>query len=140
MATELWSTCEVPITFGDLDPMGIVWHGNYVKFMERGREAFGRKYGLDAMMIHDLGYFTPLVHLRIDHKLPLEYGDIVEVRTVFVPDPAAKVVLHYVITAKGKPGIVAVAETIQVFLDSKRRLQLLQPAFYHEWKTKHGVE
>ena len=42
MPVELSTTCEVPITFGDLDPMGIVWHGNYVKFMERGREHFGR--------------------------------------------------------------------------------------------------
>ena len=26
-------------SFYDLDPMGVVWHGNYIKFMEQAREA-----------------------------------------------------------------------------------------------------
>ena len=35
---------EVP--FYDVDPMSVVWHGNYVKYLEDGREAFGNQFQL----------------------------------------------------------------------------------------------
>ncbi|MBK8341145.1 MAG: acyl-CoA thioesterase [Flavobacteriales bacterium] len=139
MPVELSTTCEVPITFGDLDPMGIVWHGNYVKFMERGREHFGRAHELDAMSIYAMGWSTPIVRSVLEHKAMLEYGDIVEIITTFVPSPAAKVVLRYRIQAKGKGIVAAIGETTQVFLDRERRLQLIAPAFFQEWKQRHGA-
>ncbi len=139
MRPELTDLCEVPITFGDLDPMGIVWHGNYVKFMERGRESFGRAHGLDAMRILELGFTTPVVRTVIDHKAMLEYGDLVEIATTLIPQAAAKVVLRYRIKARGRSAVAAVAETTQVFLDRERRLQLVDPPFYQEWKQRHGI-
>ncbi|MBK7083169.1 MAG: acyl-CoA thioesterase [Flavobacteriales bacterium] len=139
MPVELSTTCEVPITFGDLDPMGIVWHGNYVKFMERGREHFGRAHELDAMRIYAMGWSTPIVRSVLEHKAMLEYGDIVEITTLFVPSPAAKVVLRYRIQAKGKGIVAAIGETTQVFLDRERRLQLVAPDFFLEWKQRHGA-
>jgi len=139
MQPELTTLCEVPVTFGDLDPMGIVWHGNYVKFMERGREAFGRAHGLDAMKMYELGFSTPLVRTVIDHKAMLEYGDIVEIATTFIPQAGAKVVLRYRIKARGRNEVAALGETTQVFLDHDRRLQLIPPAFYQEWKQPHGI-
>lgn len=34
---------EIPIKvrFSDTDAMGVVWHGNYLRFFEDAREAFG---------------------------------------------------------------------------------------------------
>jgi len=35
---------NIKVEFYDLDPMNIVWHGNYVKYLENKlREAFGFK-------------------------------------------------------------------------------------------------
>ncbi|MCB0793359.1 MAG: acyl-CoA thioesterase [Flavobacteriales bacterium] len=140
MTKVLSSTCEVAITFGDLDPMGIVWHGNYIKFLEHGREAFGRDHGMDAMDMYHLGFSTPIVRSQVDHKAMLEYGDSVVIQTRYVPTAAAKIVLRYTLRSKGTGRIVAEAETIQVFLDKERRLQLLPPAFYQAWKQKFEVE
>lgn len=136
---QLETTTAAVIRFGDLDPMGIVWHGNYVKFMERGREHFGRAHELDAMSIYAMGWSTPIVRSVLEHKAMLEYGDIVEITTLFVPSPAAKVVLRYRIQAKGKGIVAAIGETTQVFLDRERRLQLVAPDFFLEWKQRHGA-
>ena len=35
------------IRFSEVDSMGVVWHGHYVKYFEDAREAFGAKYGLE---------------------------------------------------------------------------------------------
>ena len=34
---------KIKVPFYDLDPMNIVWHGNYVKYMEEARCDFFRK-------------------------------------------------------------------------------------------------
>ncbi|HEX2617890.1 MAG TPA: acyl-CoA thioesterase [Flavobacteriales bacterium] len=136
---DLIASAEAAISFGDLDPMGIVWHGNYYRLMELGREAFGRAYGLDAMELHAQGLFTPIVRSTIEHKAPLVYGDTAIVRARYVPDPAAKIILHYELLNKASGAVVATGTTVQVFLDRERKLLLTMPAVYAAWIAKHVV-
>jgi acyl-CoA thioester hydrolase len=134
-------SCEstYPITFGDLDPMGIVWHGNYFSFFESGREAWGRKHHLDAMFMYENGVFTPIVRSVIDHKAMLSYGDTALIRTEYVPTPAAKIILRYVVTSELKNAIVATGETVQVFLDKDKQLLLDPPEVYKAWRQRNGM-
>jgi acyl-CoA thioester hydrolase len=129
------SMVECAVTFGDLDPMGIVWHGNYFRFMEAGREAFGRAHDLDPMDMYEKGYFTPIVRSFIEHKAPLVYGDVVVVRTWMEPSPAAKIILKYELRHKATGQVVATGETMQVFLTKERKLVLDLPDFYRDWKA-----
>ena len=34
---DLVTTTQTKIRFSEIDPLGIVWHGHYVKYMEDGR-------------------------------------------------------------------------------------------------------
>ena len=47
--TTLTASVIIRVRFNETDPLGIVWHGNYIKYFEEGREAFGRKYGLSYL-------------------------------------------------------------------------------------------
>ena len=40
---------KIDIRFSEVDSMHVVWHGNYAKYFEDAREAFGEKYGLDYL-------------------------------------------------------------------------------------------
>ena len=44
---------EIRVRFSEVDSMGVVWHGNYLKYFEDGREAFGRKHGLGYVLTSD---------------------------------------------------------------------------------------
>ena len=59
-------TIRVRVRFSEVDPIRMVWHGNYVKYMEDAREAFGRHWGLSYRLIFDSGYYAPVydMHLR----------------------------------------------------------------------------
>ena len=46
----------ITVRFSETDPLGIVWHGNYIKYFEDGREAFGRKYGISYLNVEREGY------------------------------------------------------------------------------------
>lgn len=120
--------------------MGIVWHGNYLKYLEDGREAFGAKYGVGYMDIYKQGYTAPLVEIDIKYKKSLRYGTRILIETRYVHDDAAKIIFAYkVVNANNPAELIATANSIQAFLDLQGELVLTNPPFYQEWKQKHGA-
>jgi acyl-CoA thioester hydrolase len=127
--------------FSEIDAMTIVWHGNYVKFLEDGREDFGIKYGLDYMSVYEAGYMTPVVKMNIEYKAPIFYGQDAVVETVFVNSPAAKIVFEYKIVCAKTGNILTTATTQQVFINAETRdLELTPPPFFIDWKKSNGLE
>lgn len=132
---------DVIVRFNEADPLGIVWHGHYLRYFEDGREAFGKKFGVSYMDFYHQGFAVPIVSLNCDYKKPLRFGDVVTVLTKFVNSPAAKLRFEYKIFKKGEPTIVAEGYTLQVFVDVKSfELQLITPAFFEGWKKKWELE
>jgi hypothetical protein len=41
MKKSLIEKTAIPVRFNEADPLGIVWHGHYIRYFEDGREAFG---------------------------------------------------------------------------------------------------
>jgi acyl-CoA thioester hydrolase len=123
------------IRFSDTDAMGVVWHGNYLRFFEDGREAFGEKYGLEYLDVYNSGYFTPIVKTDINYKNSIYYGDQVKMITRFVNNRSAKIVFEYELINIDSGLIIASGSTTQVFLSVKEReLRLDNPDFYLKWK------
>lgn len=135
---SLTSSHTIRVRFNETDPLGIVWHGNYITYFEDGREAFGRQFGISYLDIMESGYATPIVKSVCEHKLSLRYGDIARIETTFVDSPAAKLIFRYTIfDTTGK--VACTGETIQVFIDGKGELQLANPAFFDAWKRNVGL-
>ncbi|SEW54828.1 acyl-CoA thioesterase [Chitinophaga arvensicola] len=131
---------NILIRFNEADPLGIVWHGHYVRYFEDGREAFGEKYGLKYLDIFEKGFTVPVVNVQCDYKRSLRYGDRVVVETRFVDDLAAKIKFEYILTNPATGEVVAKGSSVQVFLDKETSsLQLITPAFFMEWKKTHGL-
>lgn len=130
---------KISIRFSDVDSLGIVWHGNYVKFFEDGREAFGKKYGLTNLDFIKVRLIPPVVKLNCDFKKPLMYGDSATIETKYIDSEAAKLIFSYTIFNDSTNEIVATGETTQVFLTIKRVLILTIPPFFENWKKKRGI-
>jgi acyl-CoA thioester hydrolase len=128
---------EVDVRFNEADPLGIVWHGHYVRYFEDGREAFGKKFGISYLDFYKNGLAVPIVSVNCDYKKPLKYGDSVIVETTYLDTPAAKLKFDYQIYESKTKELVAVGSTMQVFVDAKTfQLQLTMPEFFEKWKTK----
>ena len=129
---------EVRVRFSEVDTLRIVWHGNYIKYLEDGREEFGRKYGLSYLDYINNNLLTPIVKVNIDYKYPLYYGDKAIIETTYVYTEAAKIIFDYKIFRASDNMLVATANTIQVFLNMERELLLTTPRFFEAWKRKWG--
>ena len=137
--TDLVVNTEVEVRFSEVDAMGVVWHGNYIKYFEDGREAFGEKYGIKYLDVFANGFMTPIVKTVCEHKLPLAYGDVAVVQTQYINTEAAKIHFLFTIYRKSDNQIAATGESVQVFIDEKRQLVLTNPEFYVNWKKKVGL-
>jgi len=133
-------TNQVRVRFVETDPLGIVWHGNYIQYFEDGRESFGRKHGISYLDQKEHGYATPIVKSSTDHKLPLRYGDIATIKTIYIDNSAAKMVFRYEIYNQIDQ-LVCTGETVQVFVDKigEGDLSLNIPEFFMDWKKKVGL-
>lgn len=129
---------DIKVRFSEVDSMGIVWHGNYVKFLEDGREAFGKAFGLTYMgVFNNHGFMIPLVKLDIDYKQQLFYEDEAVLKTTLIDNPAAKICFEYELRRKSDDALILTAETIQIFMSKERELELNMPDFFKIWKEKH---
>lgn len=136
---EISFTSKIRVRFTETDPLGIVWHGNYIQYFEDGREAFGREHGISYLEQKANGYTSPIVKSSCEHKLPLRYGDVATIKTTFIPSRAAKMIFRYrIFDPKGR--LVCLGETIQVFLNEQGELVLTKPEFFAKWKEKMGIK
>lgn len=83
---SLVNKTSLRVRFSEVDSMQIVWHGEYVRYFEDGREAFGREFaGLGYMDIYASGYTAPIVELHLQYRKPLKVNDTAVVKPAISP-------------------------------------------------------
>lgn len=131
---------QIRVRFSEVDSMSVVWHGEYARYLEDGRESFGREFGIGYLDICNAGYAVPIVELNLRYKQSLVYGDTLLIETRYIPTDAAKILFEYTIYRESDQAVAAVASSTQVFIDkSTGELVLNTPEFYKEWKRKWNI-
>ena len=130
------------VRFSEVDAMRVVWHGEYVRYFEDGREAFGREFGgLSYTTITDEGYYIPIVKLELDYIMPLKHGDTAIVETRFVNTKGAKILMEYVIYRESDMAVAAMGRSLQVFtFVENNEIDINTPEFFIKWKEKWGMK
>lgn len=131
---EISETIRVRVRFSEIDPIKMVWHGNYVKYMEDAREAFGRRYGLGYQLIFGSGYYAPVYDMHLRYMAPATLDDELDVKITWLDEPGAKICFTYEIRKAGSGEIVLKADTIQLFTTHDGLLETSEPDFYRHWK------
>ncbi|MEI7818257.1 MAG: YbgC/FadM family acyl-CoA thioesterase [Desulfuromonadales bacterium] len=72
---------DVRIYYEDTDAGGVVYHANYIKYMERARTEYFRTHGISVMHLARNGFVFPVVKLEIDFKAPALHDDLLSVST-----------------------------------------------------------
>ena len=72
---------DVRIYYEDTDAGGVVYHANYIKYLERGRTEFFRNRGFLVAKLAKEGLIFPVVRLELDFKSPAFHDDLLIVET-----------------------------------------------------------
>ena len=137
---ELSAEKKIEVRFSEVDMMGVVWHGSYVKYLEDAREAFGAKYGLSYTRYIVECTFAPIVDLDIRYKKPVRYGMTPVVKIAYRPTASAKILFDYEIYDPADGTVFLTATSTQVFMDKDYNLLWESPAFYEDWKKEMGLK
>ena len=112
--------------FEDTDVSGVVYHANYLRWMERGRSDMLRLAGADQRAAHDAGEGAYAVSdLAIRYRAPARLDDAVVVASRLVAIRPASCRIHQRVIRNGL--ILADAEVTAVFVSPGGRAKR-QPA------------
>jgi acyl-CoA thioester hydrolase len=100
--------------FYDLDPMQIVWHGNYLKYFDVARAELFESLGVDLFAFHDrTRYVFPIIRSAVKHIHPLRRGDEFICKAT-IKEARAKIVVVFEIRLVKDGKICARGSTEQV--------------------------
>jgi acyl-CoA thioester hydrolase len=123
MKPDLSHEIEVVPAFYDIDPMDIVWHGHYVKYLERARSALLARFDYDYPRMRESGFGWPIVDMRLKYVRPASFGQPLKVRAEIV-EWENRLRIDYLIRDAATGHKLNQAHTVQVAVDLATREML----------------
>ena len=71
---------RVRVAFADTDAMGVVWHGNYLRWFEMARTELMRPTELPYPALVGRGIHLPVIEALVRYRKPARYDDLLIVR------------------------------------------------------------
>jgi acyl-CoA thioester hydrolase len=103
----------VKAQFYDLDPMDIVWHGNYARFLEQARCDLLDRLDYNYAQMKASGFAFPVVHLQVKYVKPIRMAQQMVITTTLT-EHENRLRLDYVIRDRATREVLTRAYTIQV--------------------------
>jgi acyl-CoA thioester hydrolase len=119
-ARQWHASVTIDVPFHDVDAMGIVWHGNYVKYFEIARCALLDSIGYNYRQMTESGYAWPIVGLRVRYPKPATFGQRIVVAAT-VKEYEHRLRIAYLITDAATGQRLTRASTVQVAVDIATR-------------------
>ncbi len=117
----LVATTEIPVRYAETDQMGVVYHANYLIWMELGRTAFIEELGFNYAELEKDGILSPVIDIQVSYKKPVRYGETATVQTWVEAYDGFRVKYGYeIITAEGYLAVTGFTEHVCVKKDSFR--------------------
>lgn len=123
------------VRFDELDPLGIMWHGNYASFFEEARVALGEKYGIGYLDFANNKTTIPLKKFHADYIAPLHFGKTYTVRALLHYNEAARLDFEYEIYDENK-NAVTTGYTVHMILDMENNVLVAKPPFFESFCRK----
>jgi len=81
---NIYAETEITVEFFDLDPLQVVWHGNYINYFETGRRILMEKinYGYEEMV--KSGYSFPVIEVSVKYIGPLKFKDRARIKSILM--------------------------------------------------------
>ena len=117
MTLDLSAEVVIEIPFHDVDAMGVVWHGHYIKYLEIARTAMLRRIGLDVPQLKESGFGWFVAECHLKYIRPLSYGMQVCVKATLL-EHQNRVKVGYLITDVKTGELLNKAWTTHLAVDS----------------------
>lgn len=74
-------TFETKVYYADTDAYGVVWHGAYLRWLERGRVELCNLLGLDLIEMKKMDILLPVTNMNVRYKASAKLNDDIIIET-----------------------------------------------------------
>jgi len=137
MTGQLSTQIELEVPFHDVDSMGVVWHGHYVKYFEIARCALLDSFSFGYTEMGRSEYAWPVVETRVRYVQPLQYRQRFTVQAILT-EWDLRLKISYLIRDKDTKRRLTKGYTVQSAVDrDKNELVMPLPAILSEKVQAH---
>ncbi|MBP2292047.1 acyl-CoA thioesterase [Azospirillum rugosum] len=104
--------------FYDLDPMEVVWHGNYARYLEQARCALLDRIGYNYPDMAASGFMWPIVDMQLKYVRPIRFAQTVVV-TATLAEYENRIRIDYRIRDEKTGELLTKARTVQLAVHAK---------------------
>ena len=120
------------VAFNEMDPMGVVWHGNYVNYFELARSALLAKIGLTYTDMQQSGHYWPVVKLRCKYIKSATLNQRLAI-TAELKDYTNSLTMSFIIRDAESGDILTKGETMQMAVDVRTgSTSIVNPDYFIE--------
>lgn len=109
---------KLTVQFYDLDPMNVVWHGNYLKYLETARCDLLKKIGYDYDNMRADGVLYPIAKMDLKYIKPCKFNQVLFLETI-VEELEPALIIKYNIFDEESGEKVFSAKSMQICVDIK---------------------
>lgn len=112
----LSATTELEVQFFDVDSMRVVWHGNYVKYLEVARCELLKLFDYNYLQMEASGYMWPIVDMRLKYVASAKLSEWITIEASLV-EYQTRLKIDYLVRDKTTGKVLTKAHTIQVAVE-----------------------
>jgi len=101
---------EKIIYYHDTDAGGVVYYGNYLKYLEEARTEFLNQRGLTIQKFRENGYEYVVRKCSVLYRRPARYGDVITCEARLKKITATQLFFDQIVRNKNTGGILVEAE------------------------------
>jgi acyl-CoA thioester hydrolase len=75
------SETKIEVRYAETDQMGVVYHANYLVWMELGRTNLIKDLGFNYVDMEAKGILSPVIDIQVSYKIPFRYGETATIKT-----------------------------------------------------------
>ncbi len=110
------SFTDIKVPFYDVDSMQIVWHGNYLKYIEQARCQLLDEIGYNYFEMEESGFFWPIVDVRLKYVSSARFSNVIRVYT-YLMEYESRLKLDYEIFNLASGKLLNKSHSIQVAVE-----------------------
>jgi acyl-CoA thioester hydrolase len=110
-------TTQVRVRYAETDQMGVVYHANYIVWMEVARVEAMRAAGVNYSEMEAEGLRVAVLGVSVEYKVAARYDDLVNVTMRVTELQSRMMKISYEMHRQGDGVLLATGETRHLFMD-----------------------
>lgn len=118
----------IKVRYAETDQMGVVYHGNYMQYLEIARIEWLNDLGISYKNMEENGVMLPVYNIDITYKKSAQFDDLLKVVVTLRKLPTVRIIFDYEIYNQDNE-LLTIASTELIFMNSIVNKPIRCPAY-----------